>query len=88
MRSAGADWRRLLRLAHTQKSRAFAEYARYYMATDGQLYWSDTHQLSDYPENYHDQLDRRLGAPAKGSEMISELYVPQADAAAVHGRCA
>ena len=71
----GAGWRRLLRLAHTQKSRAFAEYARYYMATDGQYYWSDTHQLSDYPENYHEQLD--LDAPAKGSEMISELYVPR-----------
>ena len=47
------DWRRLLRLAHTDKSRAFAEYARYYMATDGQLYWSDTHQLADYLDGYH-----------------------------------
>ena len=42
------------------KSQAFAEYARYYMATDGQLYWSDTHQLSDYPDGYHDDLDREL----------------------------
>ena len=72
------EWRRLLRLAHTAKSRAFAEYARYYMATDGQLYWSDTHQLSEYPEGYHGELDRELGAPTKGSEMISELYVPRA----------
>jgi FAD/FMN-containing dehydrogenase len=71
------EWRRLLRLAHTQKSRAFAEYARYYMATDGQLYWSDTHQLSHYPEAYHSELDRDLGATVKGSEMISELYVPR-----------
>ena len=72
-----ADWRRLLRLAHTEKSRAFAEYSRYYMATDGQLYWSDTHQLSDYPESYHTDLDADLGAAVTGSEMISELFVPR-----------
>ena len=71
------EWRRLLRLAHTCKSQAFAEYARYYMATDGQLYWSDTHQLADYPDGYHDDLDRELGAAVKGSEMITELYVPR-----------
>ena len=73
------DWRRLLLLAHTDKSRAFAEYARHYMSTDGQVYWSDTHQLSQYIEGYHDAIDRQLGATAKGSEMISELYVPRAD---------
>jgi FAD/FMN-containing dehydrogenase len=72
-----ADWRRLLRLAHTAKSQAFAEYARYYMATDGQIYWSDTHQLADYPESYHVDLDRQLGTGAAGSEMITELYVPR-----------
>jgi len=77
--SLGAtDWRRLLRLAHTDKSRAFAEYSRYYMATDGQLYWSDTHQLSDYPESYHAELDAELGSGARGTEMITELYVPRA----------
>jgi hypothetical protein len=71
------EWRRLLRLAHSHKSQAFAEYARYYMATDGQLYWSDTHQLADYPDGYHVDLDRELGATVKGSEMITELYVPR-----------
>ena len=76
-RSRAHEWRRLLRLAHTAKSRAFAEYARYYMATDGQVYWCDTHQLSDYPEAYHAELDRELGAAVKGSEMITELYVPR-----------
>jgi FAD/FMN-containing dehydrogenase len=72
-----SDWRRLLFLAHTDKSRAFAEYARYYMATDRQIYWSDTHQLGDYPEAYHVELDRDLGARSPGSEMITELYVPR-----------
>jgi FAD/FMN-containing dehydrogenase len=76
--SLGApEWRRLIRLAHTDKSRAFAEYSRYYMATDGQLYWTDTHQLSEYPESYHVDLDAELGGRAKGSEMITELFVPR-----------
>jgi FAD/FMN-containing dehydrogenase len=71
------DWRRLLLLAHTNKSRAFAEYARFYMSTDGQLYWSDTHQLAEYLDGYHADLDRQLAAVVKGSEMITELYVPR-----------
>jgi FAD/FMN-containing dehydrogenase len=71
------DWRRLLLLAHTNKSRAFAEYARYYMATDGQIYWSDSHQLAEYLDNYHGGLDRQVAATVKGTEMISELYVPR-----------
>jgi FAD/FMN-containing dehydrogenase len=71
------DWRRLLLLAHTNKSRAFAEYARFYMASDGQIYWSDTHQLAEYLDNYHEGLDRQLASGVKGTEMISELYVPR-----------
>jgi FAD/FMN-containing dehydrogenase len=71
------DWRRLLLLAHTHKSQAFAEYARYYMSTDGQVYWSDTHQLAEYQDDYHGVLDRQLASAVKASEMISELYVPR-----------
>lgn len=73
------DWQRLLLLAHADKSRAFAEYARHYMSTDGQVYWSDTHQLSSYTDGYHHTLDRQLAAAVKGTEMISELYVPRLD---------
>jgi FAD/FMN-containing dehydrogenase len=72
-----ADWQRLLLLAHADKSRAFAEYARFYLSTDGQQYWSDTHQLASYTDAYHATLDRQLNATVKGSEMISELYVPR-----------
>jgi FAD/FMN-containing dehydrogenase len=74
-----SDWQRLLRLAHRDKSRAFAEYARHYMSTDGQLYWSDTHQMSSYLDGYHAALDAHLSARVKGSEMISELYVRRSD---------
>ncbi len=73
-----ADWERLLHLAHTDRRKVFEEYAGYYLSTDGQLYWSDTHQLSVYLDHYHGKLDARLGAPVKCSEMITELYVPRA----------
>lgn len=71
------EWEELLYLAHTDKRRAFQLYAAHYLGTDGQLYHSDTHQLSTYLDDYHTALDQRLGATSRGSEMISELYVPQ-----------
>jgi FAD/FMN-containing dehydrogenase len=71
------DWGRLLYLSHADKPRAFAEYAAYYLSTDGQLYWSDTHQLGFYLDDYHAALDRRLGATTRATEMISEVYVPR-----------
>ncbi|MFN0135715.1 MAG: FAD-binding oxidoreductase [Phycisphaerae bacterium] len=70
------DWMNLLTLAHTDKARAFTRYAQHYLATDGQLYHSDTHQLAEYIDDYHGELDRRIGAACPGSEIISELYVP------------
>lgn len=71
------DWRRLLLLAHTDKTRAFAEYSRHYLATDGQIYGSDTHQLTSYEDSYHTAIDHETGARVCGSEMITELYVPR-----------
>ena len=71
------DWRELLYLAHTDRRRAFEAYSSHYLATDGQLYWSDTHQLSVYLDDYHRELDERLGGAACGSEMITEVYVPR-----------
>ena len=72
------DWRRLLLYAHVDKRRAWDAYAGHYLATDGQVYWSDTHQLSTYIDEYHAEIDRRLAAPQPCSEMIGELYVPRA----------
>ncbi len=71
------DWQDLLVLAHQDKSRAFDVYARHYLATSGQLYWSDDHQLAVYLDDYHEALDRRLGAVERGTEMITEVYVPR-----------
>jgi FAD/FMN-containing dehydrogenase len=73
------DWRRLIALAHVDKRRTFEEYSSYYLSTSGQVYWSDTHQMGAYIDGYHEELDRRLGAGEKGTEMISEVYVPRSD---------
>lgn len=76
-RLSGDDWSRLLHLAHTDKGKAFERYAGYYLSTSGQLYHSDAHQLADYADGYHEELDRRLGAASPATEMIGELYVPR-----------
>jgi FAD/FMN-containing dehydrogenase len=73
-----ADWRALYYLSHADTGRAYRAYTAYYLSTSGQRYWSDSHQLSLYVDDYHRELDRELQAAIKGSEMISELYVPRA----------
>lgn len=73
------SWRTLLYLAHENKSEAFKRYAEYYMSTNGQLYWSDMHQLSFYPEHYHRLIDQKMHATHPGSEMITEINVPRAE---------
>lgn len=70
------DWRGLLYLSHADKARAFEEYAGFYMRTNGQTYDSDTFQLSMYIDDYHRELDSSLGAGAKCTETITEMYVP------------
>jgi len=77
-----AEWEELYVLTHADPRRATDAYTRHYLATDGQLHWSDLHQLADYHDGYHAAVDVRLGAQAPGSEMISELYVPRGDLAA------
>lgn len=78
IRLSPADWRRLLYLAHRNKPRAFYEFADFYLRSSGQIYWSDTHQLSLYLDDYHGPLDTFCGVKVAGSEMITELYVPPA----------
>lgn len=71
------DWSSLFILAHRDKKEAFNRYAAYYLATSGQVYWSDTHQLATYLDEYHRRIDSALGQQSRGSEMISEIYVPR-----------
>ena len=46
------DWLELLRLAYTDREKAFKRYSDYYLSTNGQTYRSDTSQLSAYLPNY------------------------------------
>jgi FAD/FMN-containing dehydrogenase len=62
------DWSLLLELAHRDKALAYDVYAKHYLATSGQIYLSDRHQLATYVPGYH---------WSGSSEMISELYVPR-----------
>jgi len=71
------NWRQLLYLAHTDEKQAFDRYAGYYLSTNGQVYWSDLHQLSIYPDNYHREIDDKLHAPHPATEMITEINVPE-----------
>jgi FAD/FMN-containing dehydrogenase/ubiquinone/menaquinone biosynthesis C-methylase UbiE len=68
-------WQQLVKLAHTDKGAAFEQFSRHYLKTSGQLYWSDTFQLANYLDYYHDEIDTMLSS--QGSEVITELYVPR-----------
>ena len=70
-------WGRLIYLTHTDKGAAGRAYTEHYLATSGQIYWSDLHQMSQYVGSYHDLLDRFVGETDRGSEIITELYVPR-----------
>ncbi len=70
------QWIGLLDLAHADKARAFRVYTEHYLATHGQVYDSDTHQLATYLPNYADVLAKRHSSAARRSLMITELYAP------------
>src|SRR5213079_1096150 len=71
------DWLDLLRLAYTDREKAFKHYSDYYLSTNGQTYWSDTNQLSAYLPNYARKLREEIGGD-ESSLIITEIYVPRA----------
>ena len=72
------DWLNLLRLAYTDRAKAFKCYCDYYLSTNGQTYWSDTNQLSAYLPNYAQKIRELVGGEAS-SLIITEIYVPRPD---------
>src|SRR6266404_5272561 len=70
------DWLDLLRLAYTDREKAFKRYSDYYLSTNGQTYWSDTNQLSAYLPNYAQKLRELIGGE-ESSLIITEIYVPR-----------
>ena len=77
VRMSKDDWNELIHLAHVDKSGAFNRFRDFYQSSSGQLYWSDTHQLNIYLDDYHGTLDQRMCSRHKGTEIISELFVPR-----------
>ena len=71
------DWARLTFYSHRYKRRAFEVYSSRYLKTSGQIYWADWQLSAAYVDDYHADLDRAVHARAKGSEMITEIYVPR-----------
>src|SRR5215467_6192345 len=69
------DWLELLRLAYTDREKAFKRYSDYYLSTNGQTYWSDTNQLSAYLPNYAEKIREQIGGD-ESSLIITEIYVP------------
>lgn len=71
------NWLDLLHAGHLDRAEAYRRYSSYYLLTSGQIYWSDTHQLSEYIDDYHAALGARIGPLSSGTEMITEIYVPR-----------
>jgi len=71
------DWERLTYYSHKYKLRVFEAYSKRYVSTSGQIYWADSQLSGAYVDNYHESLDRKLGAKVKATEMITEIYVPR-----------
>lgn len=71
------DWARLTFYSHKYKRRAFEVYTTRYLRTSEQVYWADSQLSGAYVDNYHEDLSRALGARVRGTEMITEIYVPR-----------
>ncbi|MBV9679433.1 MAG: FAD-binding oxidoreductase [Acidobacteriaceae bacterium] len=71
------DWARLTYYSHTHKRLAFNLYTKRYLATSGQIYYHDWQLSAAYQPGYHLELDRKMGAAVKATEMITEIYVPR-----------
>lgn len=69
----------ILELAHKDRRSAYEHYAKFELSKNGNLEWSDLHQLSSYPSGYHAALEKHLGDKSKGADLIWEFYVPRGD---------
>jgi len=69
----------LLELAHKDRGSAYRRYAKVELAKDGNVEWSDLHQLSTYVPGYHADIEKRLEAGSEGADVIVEVYVPRSE---------
>lgn len=76
-RASEEDWLKMVTVAHEHPSRAYDAYVKAYLSTNGQIYWSDTHQLGTYVAGYHRKVSEKLKARHPATEVITEIYVPR-----------
>jgi FAD/FMN-containing dehydrogenase len=69
----------LLELAHKERKPAYGRYAKFELSRDGNVEWSDLHQLTMYPLGYHKEIEKRLGPESEGADLIWECYVPRGE---------
>jgi FAD/FMN-containing dehydrogenase len=69
----------LLELAHKDRKSAYGRYAKFELSRDGNVEWSDMHQLTTYPAGYHKEIEKRLGPESEGADLIWECYVQRGD---------
>jgi FAD/FMN-containing dehydrogenase len=69
----------LLKLAHQDRKAAYGRYARFELSLDGNIEWSDLHQLANYPAGYHKKIQPLLGPESEGADLIWEFYVQRRD---------
>src|SRR3984957_3664407 len=69
----------LIEIAHRDRGSAYRRYAKLELSKDGNVEWSDLHQLSTYPAGYHPEIEKRLGADYVGADLILEVYVPRTE---------
>jgi FAD/FMN-containing dehydrogenase len=69
----------LLELAHKDRRSAYRHYATFELSKNGNVEWSDLHQLSSYPSGYHSKMDAHYSDQKKGADLIWEFYVPRGD---------
>ena len=72
------QWIGLLTLALTDKKGALQRYTQHYLASHGNVYWSDTMQLSTYVPSYAEVIAGLApeSHPVQESLVIGELYTP------------
>jgi len=71
------SWLNFLYLACTDRRKGFDAYTDFFRSTHGQIYWSDTSQLSTYNKGYRDFINSKVEFDSPVSLMLSELYVPR-----------
>jgi len=75
----GDSWLDFLYLACTDRTEGFDAFTKYSTSSDGNIYWSDTSQLSAYNKDFLSYINKNIDFDAPMSLMLSELYVPRSE---------